>query len=280
MWQILSIKYCQITSRLSFVNTKSIFAVLFVMIMTSPLHAKTLQKSWYLASSVDEILMEPYLGVGTLVNHILGGWCTAFAVSKNVVLTNAHCLSYLAYIYPDKPNFMIQKDVSIEMIHFYFAVHDMHYQSKHKIKSIEKGPRSSTGKPEDDWAILVLENSIEGFQSNLIIGLPSLQIKTPIQLIGYPNTSIEAVAQISKNCEITTISPNANYFTHNCESTFGSSGSPVLSFLNGRYYLLGLVHGHHQSTQYSTPTGIAVNIFPLANRIKAAVQNNDPADSN
>lgn len=250
-----------------------IFTILISLLFTNLVTAENSSNSWHLAANLDEISETPYFGVGTLVNHVVGGWCTAYAVSNKVILTNSHCLSYMAYVSPDTTKFMSQRDVTPEMIQFYFNVHDMQYTSKHWVKSIEKGPWSKTGKIQDDWAIIILENAIENFQNKVILGLDPISANTPIQIVGYPNTSLESIAQISNKCKIVQSSPETNSFTHDCKSTFGSSGSPVIRFFNGRYHLIGI---HHANFLHSdgTPQGIAVNILPILHKIKESIDSN------
>lgn len=148
--------------------------------------------------------------------------CTGFLVRKNLILTNNHCVS--------------KKEINCESIHINF---DFYADSK---KSAVENDLCKTIVKEGnyylDWAAIELSRDIvDRYIFNKSVQISEISTGEPLLIIHHPSGQPKKVSKIG--CKIHEIpikgkeweGKNIGYksaFSHTCDTTFGSSGSPIL----------------------------------------------------
>lgn len=223
-------------------------------------HAQT-TPTWRPAKGMSEISQPPFYGIGTLVNSFSPfGWCTAFAITNRHILTNAHCLLTTIYVDPNKADVTIQLQSDIENLKFFLGLHDDTYISKHEIVHIENNDWKQPLGYEDDWAILTLKQPIQNFIPFIHLDPVSTSSDLEVLTVGYPYSSSPSISRISEKCWLNTkIISGKKYLTHTCTAERGSSGSPLITRVNGKYVLVGILYKRIHSI------GVAV---PINNKIR------------
>lgn len=180
-----------------------------------------------------------------------GGFhCTGTLISETVVLTNAHCV-----INPETGKVARKMQFMPNLIDGDFDNADVA-----QVEAYYVGTNFRDGKEPSDWALLKLDKPLGkkygylGWKS-----LPaSTLIKTPKQmaLVGYsadfpktaksfPGLVFKAgpgmTASVHKGCSI--VGKQAKVLLHDCDTTGGASGGPILSKLAGEYYVVALHAG-------------------------------------
>ena len=126
---------------------------------------------------------------------------------------------------------------------------------KFKIKKIEAGRESRTGKQEDDWGAFVLEEDVDEmygafrYQSKTEVNLKAFQDNGgQIILSGY-NFNTDKLSITRKNCGIVVkqrghfFYGNNKLYLNSCDSDGGSSGGALLANYKDNLLLLGVQIG-------------------------------------
>lgn len=193
----------------------------------------------------------PWSAVGQLEGITADGSgyaCTGTLIAEDVVLTNAHCffdpdtqqLSQAMVFYPNLINGIIRDENDIAYVTQAYA-----------------GTDFSNGGYVDDWAFLKLNKPLGRKYGYLgLKALPSstlIRNKGKFALVGYsgdfPNPKVyreltagpSMTAGVHKGCSI--LREVKQFLFHNCDSTSGASGGPIISRINGEFYIVALHSG-------------------------------------
>lgn len=188
----------------------------------------------------------PYRSVCSLLS---GHRISAFIVGKKILMTAAHCVYNAspgtwdteAYAMPHAPSDASDTYIRTNGTKVLKAIIPMAYKSNPTVAN--------------DWAILVVEDDVGTANGILTFDTTTRQPNEEVVTIGYPNvgdSELENTMHESPG-RITTVS--YNYFRHCCDTSSGSSGSPVLKlcYVNGTptYKVIGIHHGGHEQGQFN-----------------------------
>ncbi len=194
--------------------------------------------------------------------------CTGTLVTKNVVLTNAHCV-----VNHKTSEFYSKVKFYPNMING--KARDVAYPTK-----IYLGTDFKDGNYNDDWAFIVLDKPIG--EDYGYLGWKSLSPDTLIKdkkkyvFVGYsgdfPNSpqyrGLKAgpgmTAGIHPGCSIT--GEEDGLLKHDCDTTGGSSGGPIIAWINQKPYIVALNNMEVTSRASGTP------LFNLAVKISRIKQ--------
>jgi protease YdgD len=171
-----------------------------------------------------------------------GHACTGTLLAVNIVLTNAHCVinpqtgqvSNRIWFQPNLIYGTLQDEADLAFVEEYFVGTDFSdYQGAHP----------------NDWAILRLDRPL----GNKYGTLPWTSIPTRIlrqnqgqfALIGYsgdfPENAPGDTAGVHIGCSI--VGEQNELLLHNCDTTGGASGGPIIGIIDGRFQIVGLHAG-------------------------------------
>ncbi len=152
----------------------------------------------------------PAAAVGKLLTA--SGDCTATLVAKNLILTASHCIFTNGKLKTGKFYFKLQQRIT-KITYFWFG-----------------NPLPETYQ-SDDWAIGKLE-------SNYNTWIPVARVP-PEQIATLPQTSLFSFSQdinfgnsllAEYGCGVTQFLSQHNLLLHNCSTSYGASGAPLIYF--------------------------------------------------
>jgi len=215
----------------------------------------------------------PWSAIGRIVGKSTNGnryTCTGTLISENVVLTNSHCvidpkthqLSNRVAFLPNVINGELQDDNDIAL------AEKVIYGTDFTLDKITN--------QTNDWALIQLNKPIGRKYGYL--GWKSLPSSTLIKnqkkfiFVGYsgdfPNPKKRGyeflnggsgwTASFQEKCSI--LGDEQNVLFHNCDTTSGSSGGPIIASINGQPYIVALNNAEIKSRDGKTAVNLAVKI--------------------
>lgn len=209
----------------------------------------------------------PYRFIGKLdINYSNGkrGDGTAFLVGKNTLLTAGHC----AY----EPGTTIKKIVfspalkGNELPFGSYNISKIHVPTKYK-EAANAGDNDN--KEKYDYALLQLASNVGSTIGYFQLGGYNTQYNinnltnTKATIAGYP---AEYLQMYRHKSNILGFNEGGYYMYYDIDTVGGQSGSPVIKYVDGKYYVIG-IHIEGSST-YNIGRYITGNIYELVKKYK------------
>ena len=162
----------------------------------------------------------PWTSIGKVFSEA-GNTCTGVIVSREKVLTAAHCIF----------NSRTQRFVGPDSLHFVWGYRGGGAVAQARVASYEIGsgydPARWLDTLESDWVVLVLADSLPAHITPLKLSEGSLPSGTKALFVGFAKDRPHAITAES-DCELRGAINDGRLIVHNCRSMQGYSGAPIL----------------------------------------------------
>ncbi|MFK8184515.1 MAG: serine protease [Phormidesmis sp.] len=238
----------------------------------------------------------PWSAVGRLEwqfeNDIISS-CTATLVHSDIILTNSHCLllpyrdessgnSSKVFVSAKRYQQLLATQRPVPKLVFKPSLINNSSPDEATVIDVKTGWQIDEYAPDQDWALMKIDaplgdrygylgwRSLDFSNANILEA-----ISEKINLIGYsgdfPTDSLReygqsaATAGVDRTCSILGVwseEPLDNIMVHDCDTTSGASGGPILlKFPNNNYYIIGL-HARQipLSEEVSLPNGVSTRV--------------------
>ena len=176
----------------------------------------------------------PWSAIGKLYNSNQGA-CTGVAISRNQVLTAAHCLI----------NRRTHRFVPATSLHFLFGYRNGEFIGHARVARYDIGPGyipfGSKKTPAADWVVLTLTENIPAQIKPLKLVRSALPRGTRVVVAGYPQDRAYAMTA-DRDCELRGLANAGQLLLHTCRGIHGYSGAPLLVAAGDHEYEIAGMH--------------------------------------
>lgn len=200
----------------------------------------------------------PWLAIGR-VNRTSGGFCTGTLVEPDIVLTARHCLV----------NPRTGRRVQPDTIHF-LAGYRRGEWLRHGVGRAFIVPESEAGEDgrldlAGDWVLVILENALDVRPVPVWALPPNQAAGARLARAGYARDRPHLLS-LHDGCAI--LRQIDNVLLHDCDATYGDSGSPLLMLKDGGAVIVGMTTG--VAKVGGNDVGIAIDVRAFIDRIGEA----------
>jgi protease YdgD len=221
-----------------FMAIRVLAAALFMtagLVMTAGLAGAWAESAPGIIGKDDRKLLDPktwpWLAVGR-VNHTSGGFCTGTLVAPDRVLTARHCLV----------NHRTGRRVEPDAVHFLAGYRRGEWQSHGVGRAFLLPDSHADASPTlaDDWVLVILETPLDVKPVPVIAMSPGQATGARVARAGYARNRPHLLS-LHDGCVI--LGQDDNVLMHDCDATYGDSGSPLLLDSDEGAFIVGITTG-------------------------------------